>query len=342
MGYLKYILKRLFLLIPILILITLTIFLLESAMGIPPAKYLLVGNPNITPENVFQESVRLGLIDQQGKPRPMLIQYLYWLKALFQGEFGWSLRHPNYSALELFLTFLPNSLLMIIPSIFLSLIISILVGVKSAYRQNSRFDRISMILSSLGLSIPPYWLALLAIIIFCVVPYRLFNFSLFPAGNIISFGKPFAGSFWDRIWHLALPVLVLSVTFVATWTRYMRSSFLEVIRSDFIRTALAKGVSERGIIWKHALRNALIPLVTTVAVSIPWVFTWAIVVETVFSYPGLCRLFYESFFYPTDVSVLQLVVFFFLGLTVFCNLLADTFYWWLDPRIREQRAAGGK
>ncbi|MGB9834653.1 MAG: ABC transporter permease [bacterium] len=219
MGYFKYILKRLFFLIPILLLITLTIFLLESAMGTPPAKYLLVGNPNITPENVFQESLRLGLIDQQGKPRPMLIQYLYWLKALFQGEFGWSLRHPNYSALELFLTFLPNSLLMIIPSIFLSLIISVLAGVKSAYRQNSRFDRISMILSSLGLSIPPYWLALLAIIIFCVVPYRLFNFSLFPAGNIISFGKPFAGSFWDRIWHLALPVLVLSVTFVATWTR---------------------------------------------------------------------------------------------------------------------------
>lgn len=127
-----------------------------------------------------------------------------------------------------------------------------------------------MILSSLGLSIPPYWLALLAIIIFCVVPYRLFNFPLFPSGNIISFGKPFAGSFWDRIWHLALPVLVLSVTFVATWTRYMRSSFLEVIRSDFIRTARAKGVSEGGIIWKHALRNALVPLVTTVAVSIPW------------------------------------------------------------------------
>lgn len=272
----------------------------------------------------------------------MLIQYFYWLKALFKGKFGWSLRYPNRSASELFSTFLPNSLWLIIPSITLSLIVSVLIGVKAACSQNSRFDRISMTLSSLGLSIPPHWLAILAIMIFCIVPYRSFGFSLFPAGNIISFGKPFAGSFWDRIWRLALPVLVLSAIFIANWTRYMRSSFLEVIRSDFIRTARAKRVPERRVIWGHALRNALIPLVTTVAGSIPWVFTWTIVVEAIFTYPGLCRLFYVSFFYPTDISVLQMVIFFFLALTVFCNLVADTLYWRLDPRIREQRALGAK
>jgi peptide/nickel transport system permease protein len=239
----------------------------------------------------------------------MLIQYFYWLKALFKGKFGWSLRYPNRSASELFSTFLPNSLWLIIPSITLSLIVSVLIGVKAACSQNSRFDRISMTLSSLGLSIPPHWLAILAIMIFCIVPYRSFGFSLFPAGNIISFGKPFAGSFWDRIWRLALPVLVLSAIFIANWTRYIRSSFLEVIRSDFIRTARAKRVPERRVIWGHALRNALIPLVTTVAGSIPWVFTWTIVVEAIFTYPGLCRLFYVSFFYPTDISVLQMVIF---------------------------------
>ncbi|MBE3087747.1 MAG: ABC transporter permease, partial [Chloroflexi bacterium] len=229
--------------------------------------------------------------------------------------------------------FLPNSLILMGLALLLSIIVAVPIGIYSALKQYSGFDYTFTTLSFMGMSLPTFWLALMAIVVFHLLPYRAFGFPLFPAGDIVSFGKPYAWTFYDRLWHLALPVLVLAIGHMAGWTRYMRSSLLEVIRSDYVRTARAKGLPESKVINKHALRNALIPMVTILTLSIPGLFGGALITETVFAYPGVGRMLYQAVI-GKDYAVAMADILFLALITIIFNLVADILYAVVDPRIR--------
>jgi peptide/nickel transport system permease protein len=332
---LQYIVRRFLQMIPILVLVSLLTFALVRFAGPDPTFYMIEMNPNIKPEDIEREQVRLGLRDEQGNVPPLTTQYFYWLVGVLQGDFGWSTFYSDKSAMEVLFLFLPNSLILMGTSLAISMAIALPIGIRSAVKQYSRYDYTFTTLSFLGMSVPIFWLALIGLIVFHLLPMRLFGFPLFPAGDLASFGRPWANTFYDRLWHLALPALVLSVANMASWTRYMRSSLLEVIRSDYIRTAWAKGLPERTVVRRHALRNALIPMVTVVTLAIPFLFTGTIVVEQVFAYPGLGRAFLRALS-VFDFSVVQGAVVFFALITMGFNLLADILYPLIDPRIRYQ------
>ncbi|MCE5283399.1 MAG: ABC transporter permease [Deltaproteobacteria bacterium] len=328
-----YVIRRFLQMIPILILISLLTFLLMRLAGPDPAEYMITLNPRIKPADIQAEKFRLGLVDANGKPLPLISQYFTWVRNILRGDWGWSRIWPNQTAFGAIMLFLPNSLILMGLSLILSLIIAIPIGIYSALKQYSSFDYVFTTFSFMGMSLPTFWLALMSIIIFHLLPSRLFGFPLFPAGDIASFGKPFAGLWYDRIWHLFLPVVVLGIYNMAGWTRYMRSSLLEVIRSDYVRTARAKGLPESKVINKHALRNALIPMVTILTLSIPSLFGGALITETVFAYPGVGRMLYQAVI-GKDYAVAMADILLLAVITIFFNLVADILYAVVDPRIR--------
>jgi peptide/nickel transport system permease protein len=328
-----FIMRRFLQMIPILILISILAFLLLRLSGPDPAEYMIMANPRIKPEDILREKQRLGLVDESGKPVPLFIQYFYWAKGILQGEWGWSRIWPNVTAFQAIMLFLPNSLILMGLALLIAMMVAVPIGIYSALKQYSAFDYIFTTGTFLGMSLPTFWLALMSIIVFHLLPARLFGAPWFPAGDLASFGKPYAGVWWDRLWHLALPVMVLSIYSMAGWTRYMRSSMLEVIRADYVRTARAKGVPERRVIYKHALRNALIPMVTILTLSIPGLFGGALITETVFAYPGVGRMLYQAVI-GKDYAVAMADILFLALLTVLFNLVADVLYAIVDPRIR--------
>jgi peptide/nickel transport system permease protein len=184
----------------------------------------------------------------------------------------------------------------------------------------------------IGQSIPVYWLGLGLIMIFYVA---LKNPStgepLFPVGGMNTYGKE--GDFWDSIWHLVLPVIALSLGWIAWYSRFLRSSMLDVLHEDYIRTARAKGLSERAVHYKHALQNAILPLITMIALDLPSLFAGALFVETIFSWPGMGRLFWDAA-KGRDYPVLLGVVMITAVLIIFCNILADIAYGWLNPQVK--------
>jgi len=329
----NYIIRRFLQMIPILIIISILTFLLLRLAGPDPAEYMIMQNPRVHPEDILREKIRLGLVDESGRPLPLYIQYFHWLGQISRGEWGWSRIWPNQTAFQAIMLFLPNSLILMGLSFIVSLLIAVPIGIYSAIRQYSGFDYTFTTLSFIGMSVPTFWLGLVFIIIFHLVPYRLFGFPLFPAGDLMSFGKSYAGTFLDRAWHLFLPTLVLAITYMASWTRYMRSSLLEVLRADYIRTARAKGLPENSVIYKHAIRNALIPMVTIVTLSIPGLFAGALMTETVFAYPGVGRMLYQAVM-GKDYAVAMMDILFLALITVLFNLVADILYAVVDPRIR--------
>lgn len=328
-----YIVRRFLQMIPILILISILTFLLLRLSGPDPAEYMIMLNPRVHPEDILREKMRLGLVDASGRPLPLYIQYFHWLKQIMQGEWGWSRIWPSQTAFGAIMLFLPNSLILMGFSLIISLIIAIPIGIYSALKQYSTFDYTFTTLSFLGMSLPTFWLGLMSIIIFHLIPSRLLGFPLFPAGDIMSFGKPYQGTFYDRLWHLFLPTMVLAIYNMAHWTRYMRSSLLEVIRADYVRTARAKGLPENKVIYKHALRNALIPMVTILTLSIPGLFAGAVITETVFAYPGVGRMLYQAVL-GKDYAVAMTDILFLAVITIIFNLVADILYAVVDPRIR--------
>jgi peptide/nickel transport system permease protein len=328
-----YIFRRFLQLIPIIILISMLTFLLMRLAGPDPAEYMIMLNPRIKPADILAEKQRLGLVDASGKPLPLIMQYFSWAGNILKGDWGWSRTWPNQTAFQAILLFLPNSLILMGLSLILSLAVAIPIGIYSALKQYTSFDYIFTTLSFMGMSLPTFWLALMSIIIFHLIPSRLFGFPLFPAGDLASFGKSYGGVWWDRLWHLALPVLVLGIYNMAGWTRYMRSSLLEVIRSDYVRTARAKGLPESKVINKHALRNALIPMVTILTLSIPGLFGGALITETVFAYPGVGRMLYQAVI-GKDYAVAMADILLLAVITIVFNLVADILYAVVDPRIR--------
>jgi peptide/nickel transport system permease protein len=320
----QYLIRRTLQAIPLLLAATVIIFLLvRLAPGGPLAA--AERNPNVTPEQLALLRHKYGL-DQ-----PLYIQYLKWMGQLFQGNLGESIKmHRPVS--ELIAERLPNTLLLVGCAFLVTIVVAIPVGVYSAIKQYSLSDYVITTLTFIGQSIPIYWFGLVLILVFYVwLKNPLTGGPIFPGGGMYSIDKD--PSLLDRLWHLVMPVTMLSLAWVAWYSRFLRASMLEVIHSDYVRTARAKGLGERAVRYRHALKNAAIPLVTLVALDLPSLFGGALFTEMVFSWPGMGRLFWDAA-RARDYPILLAVVLINSVLIVAFNLVADIGYGLLDPRIR--------
>lgn len=320
----QYLIRRVLQTIPLLLLSSFVIFfLIRLSPGGPLAA--AERNPNITPEQLMVLREKYGLDD------PLLMQYFKWLRQLSEGDLGQSIKmHRPVS--ELIAERLPNTLLLVGVSFLVTLALAIPIGIYSAIKQYSLLDYVITTFTFIGQSIPIYWFGLLLILVFYVwLPNPFGEGSLFPGGGMYDLDQEH--NILNRIWHLILPVTMLSLAWTAWYSRFLRASMLEVINSDYVRTARAKGLRERMVLFRHALKNAALPLVTLVALDLPALFGGALFTELIFSWPGMGRLFWDSA-RARDYPILLAIVLINSVLIVFANLLADAGYGFLDPRIR--------
>jgi peptide/nickel transport system permease protein len=259
------------------------------------------------------------------------VQYGRWLKDMFNGDMGESIKfHRPVS--EMIRERIPNTLTLVGASFFLTLLLAIPIGVLSARKPYSFFDYAMTTVTFIGQSIPVYWLGLGLIVVFYVTLKNPFTGDpLFPVGGMNTYGKE--GNLLDTIWHLVLPVTALSLGWIAWYSRFLRSSMLDILHEDYIRTAHAKGLRAWRVHYKHALSNAILPLITLIALDLPSLFAGALFVETIFSWPGMGRLFWDAA-KGRDYPVLLSVVMITAVLIIVCNILADLAYGWLNPQVK--------
>lgn len=321
---LLYVLRRLCQTVPLLLVISALIFTLLYLMPGDPLYRMLEGIPNLRPEDYDRLRKLYGFDD------PIHVQYGKWLWQLLRLNPGYS-REYGQPVFDIILPALKNTLVLTIAAVVLGKLIAIALGIFSAVRQYSIGDYLLTATTFVAYSVPAFWLGLMLIILFSV------KLGWLPTSGIVN-SELEAGS-WaatvDWLKHLILPVAVLAISEIIQVQRFMRSSLLEVLRQDYLTTARAKGLSESVVIGRHALKNALIPVVTIIAVTMPRVVGGSTVVETVFAYPGMGRLLYTSIM-GNDYIVAMTVVMIIAVTVVFFNLLADVIYGWLDPRIRYQ------
>lgn len=316
----RYILRRLLQAIPLLILLTVFMFTLIHLMPGGPEQVFF--NPRLTPAAKHEMLVRFGLTD------PVPIQYVKWVGQTLTGNFGFSYA-DNLPVSYLIGQRFPNTLQLFIPAFVLALILALLLGVISGMRQGSVLDYSLTTVSYFGIAMPAFLLGLLLQFIFGVW------LKVLPTSGTQSLGVQFDafGAFFDHLQHLILPVLTLAALSIAGWSRYMRSSMIEVVKQDYMRTARAKGVGTASAMFRHALRNAVIPLITVVAIDFAAVAGGATITEGVFAWPGMGGLFFQSL-ETRDYPVLLAILMIGGVLVVLFNLLADVLYGVMDPRIR--------
>ncbi|MBI3538356.1 MAG: ABC transporter permease [Chloroflexi bacterium] len=279
-----------------------------------------------------------------GLDKPLPVRYLIWLtgddwfdggdrKGIIRGDWGdsWKVAQ-GVKVLDLFQARIGNTLILSSSAILLALLIAIPIGIFAAVKQYSKLDYALTTFSFFGIAMPTFWFGLMLILVFSL-QFKTWGLPTLPPGGTESLFGPDAGSLTDRITHLIMPCTVLSLLYLASWSRYMRSSMLEVLKQDYVRTARAKGVIERLVIAKHALRNALIPIITIVVLQIPSLFGGAIITETIFAYNGMGRLFINALT-RGDYPVLMIFLLITAILVVVANLIADLLYTVVDPRIR--------
>jgi peptide/nickel transport system permease protein len=320
-----YILRRILQAIPIMFLLSVFLFGVVRLMpGGPLAQ--AERNPNVTSEQLAALRVRLGL-DQ-----PLPIQYVKWIKAfVLEGDWGYSIKFRRPVA-EMIWERVPATLILFGVGFFVMLLFAIPIGVYSAIKPYSVFDNLITTFSFAGQSVPVYWLGLVLIVIFYLNVQNPFGGGpLFPAGGMYTIGRE--GDVLDLLWHLALPIAAMSFSWIAWYSRFLRSSMRDTLNEDYIRTAHAKGLSLRTVHFRHALRNALLPLVTLIALDLPTVFGGAVFIETIFAWPGMGRLFWDAA-KGRDYPILLAVMMIYAALTLLFNLIADIVYGYLDPRIR--------
>jgi peptide/nickel transport system permease protein len=316
-----FIIRRVLLTIPMLLGITFLTFMIVNAQGNPVGD--LKRNPRFRPADIERIRENMGLNE------PVPVRYAMWVGNLARGDLGISLSNAT-PVKDRIADVLPNTLVLAGTSLLLSFLLSIPLGVSSAVRRGSLFDNAVTVLSVAAFAMPTFWLALLLILLFSS-QFRAWGLPALPVSGMYDVRG--GGGFVDRLEHLILPVVALSIGDLASWTRYIRSQMLEVIRQDFVRTAEAKGLHGNAIVYGHAFRNALLPLVTLVSLSLPGIVGGAFIVETVFAWPGLGRLTVEAA-RKSDYTLILGTVLMFSMLTLLANLLADIAYATLDPRIR--------
>lgn len=307
---LTYIIRRIGLMVFILLGVSVITFSMMHFVPGDPAEVIAIKRygEEVTAETIEHVRAELGL------DRPVPVQYLRWLTSVLQGELGYSFR-TDRPVLDEILTRLPATIQLALAGMLVALIIAIPVGIISATRQYSTVDNLSMFGALLGVSMPNFWLGLLLILFFSVY-----------LGWLPVFGR-------GGIEHLVLPAITLGTGMAAITTRLIRSSMLEVLGQDYIQTARAKGLKERIVIYKHALKNALIPVVTIVGLQFAALLEGAVIVEVIFAWPGIGRLLVDSIF-ARDFMLIQGCILFIAAMFVLVNLLVDISYAYLDPRIR--------
>ncbi|NOY44143.1 MAG: ABC transporter permease [Deltaproteobacteria bacterium] len=321
---LGYIAKRIAFMIPMLFGITLISFLLmHMAPGSPTELYTEL-NPKVGAE--FRERFEA----YYGLDKPLPVQYVTWLGRVARLDLGISFSPDKRPVWDKIRERLPITLLLNLLSLVLILATAVPLGVISAVRRGSRFDRTTTVLVFAGFSVPSFWLALL------LMKWLGVDLGWLPISGLESLGAanlPPLARFWDRVQHLILPVFVSAVGGLAGISRYMRGSMLEVIRQDYVTAARAKGLPEWRVVYVHALRNSLLPIVTLMGFWIPALIGGSVIFETIFAIPGMGQLFYQSVM-ARDYPVIQGILLLGSGLTLLGNLVADVAYALVDPRIR--------
>lgn len=320
----RYLSKRLLMMIPLLLGITLISFVVIHLAPGEPTDLQTDLNPQASVE--AKERLRA----QYDLDKPLPVQYGKWLGRLVRLDFGDSFSQDHRPVLDKIVERMPITILINVLSIGLILAAAVPIGILSAVRRNSLFDQATTVFVFLGFATPSFWLALL------LMDFLGVRLGLFPIAGIKSLGHDYlslGGRIWDIAHHLILPVFVSAFGGLAGFSRYMRSTMLDVIRQDYILTARAKGLSERVVISKHALRNALLPVITILGLSVPGLIGGSVIFETIFAIPGMGKLFYDGVMmrdYPLIMGILVIGA----GLTLLGNLLADLGYALADPRIR--------
>ncbi len=322
----RYILRRLLQMIPLLLGITILMFGIVNLVPGSPVSNLqqeLRGGRQIRQRDIERIERHLGL-DQ-----PVHTRYLVWISNVVRGDLGISLR--NYAPVTgLIRDRLANTLLLTISAFLLSFLLAIPIGVYSAIKRNSLFDNVSTATAVAGYSMPTFWLALMLVLL-VAVKFKAWGFPSLPAGG--AYDLRGGGDLLDRIEHLVLPAFTLAFVQAAYWTRFVRSQMLEVLSQDYMRTARAKGLSQRIVNFRHGFRNACLPLVTLLGLTIPELFGGALIIEQIFSYPGVGQLAYSAAI-DKDYTLIMGTVLIASVLVLVGNLLADVAYFLIDPRIR--------
>jgi peptide/nickel transport system permease protein len=331
----SYILRRLGQMLPLLFFASIAIFALVALQPGDPLDELRMSNPLMTAEQ-FEQLRRAYGLDQ-----PIYVRYFKWLGRAVTGDLGRSRTYGLPAGEFIFQQRLPRTLLLTVTSLTIALIIAIPVGIFSAVRQYTAGDYTITFLSFVGLSTPNFFLGIILMYLFVIYLPETIGMRALPAGGIpnlmlsdLQTGRVALGDF-IRQWaiHMILPVFTLASGSIAAWTRFMRASMLEVLSQDYVRTARSKGLNERTVLYKHALRNGLIPIVTLVGLSMPSLFNGALITETIFSFPGMGRAIFDSLIHK-DFNVAMAALVFIAILVVIFNLVADVMYAVVDPRIR--------
>lgn len=312
----SFIVRRLAGSLLVLLFMSFVIYGLMGLMPGDPIDLLASGNPNVTSEDVARLKALYGL------DRPLLERYGNWLAAAAGGDFGYS-RLFAAPVLEVLGPRLVNTCLLMGSSFLLALLVALPAGILAAARPRSWLDYGLNLVAFAGISVPSFWLALLVILLFSV------QLGWLPASGIESIG---GGGPADRVLHLILPVLTLSALSIGSLIRFTRAAMIETLRQDYIRTARSKGLGTRAVILRHGLRNAMIPVVTVLALDFGTLFSGALVVETMFAQPGMGKLIYDAVM-GNDFNLALVGLLFATLVTLLANLMADVIYAWLDPRI---------
>lgn len=306
----------------VMIGITIIVFLIIQLAPGDPIEAMLALNPNTSQEDIELKREALGLND------PIYIQYFSYMKGVIHGDFGISIQYDR-PVKDLIGERMWNTFAITFTALTISVLIAVPIGVISATKQYSIFDYTTTTFAFFGVSIPSFFFGLILMKVFSV------NMGVLPASGMQTAGNSFVGlqKLADYVIHAIMPITVLALINVARFTRFTRSSMLEVIKQDYIRTARAKGLKEKIVIYKHALRNALIPVITIIGTSIAYLFSGALIVETVFSWPGLGKMIYSSTM-ARDYYIMMGINIFIAFLVILGNLLADLLYALVDPRIK--------
>lgn len=311
----KYILKRILIAIPVLIGITLIDYAIMCLAGSPLE---MLKGPRISDAALQAKEIAAGL------DKPLIVQYFVWLWQLLQGNLGYSMK--SYEPVSAMIgSHIGPTLLLMGASLALSLLIAVPAGIYSAVKQYSKGDYAVVTASFIGSSIPSFFLALILIYIFTV------KLGILPSGGMNTLGM--GGGVLDTVRHMVMPVIVLAVSLAGSNIRYIRSSFLEILQQDYLRTAKAKGIGYKRVIWKHAMRNALLPIVTVIGMQIPMLFGGAVIIEQVFSWPGL-GLMTMTAIMGRDYPVIMGVCLLSAVVVLVSNLITDILYALVDPTIQ--------
>jgi peptide/nickel transport system permease protein len=319
----QYVFRRLLQALPLLFLISLMSFMLIRMSGDPMSMYAQTSS--------LTQQDRERIIKEHGWDQPKIVQYLYWLRDIVRGDLGSSL-YTYQPVTRMIWEKLPNTMILMGTVFIVTIAVSIPLAIISALRQYSALDYLVTGASFLAFALPTFWLGLVCIMIFAV-KFKEWGLPYMPAGGMYDLVE--GPSLLGLLKHLVMPVFVLSIVSMAAYIRYLRASMIEVLHDDFIRTARAKGLPEGTVTWRHAFRNALIPLVTLITMNIPLIFSGALITEQVFAWPGMGRLFVDHA-NRGDYPVLMGLILTVSVLVIVFNLVADIAYAAIDPRIRFQ------